>query len=51
MVVVNNSDTGACLGAGLMMAAGLVAWFLAVDAERRSLEDLALPLSAVDQPV
>jgi hypothetical protein len=50
MVVVNNADTGACLGAGPMMAAGLVDWFLAVDAERRSLEDLAFPLSAVDQP-
>jgi MFS family permease len=38
------------LGAALMMAAGLVAWFLAVDAERRSLEDLARPLSAVHPP-
>jgi MFS family permease len=34
------------LGAALMAAAGLVAWFLAVNAERRSLEDLATPLSA-----
>ncbi|MEU6541779.1 MFS transporter [Streptomyces sp. NPDC046859] len=35
------------IGAGLMCAAGLVAAFLAVRAERRSLEDIARPLSAV----
>jgi MFS family permease len=35
------------IGAGLMCAAGLVAAFLAVNAERRSLEDIATPLSAV----
>ncbi|NEY36136.1 MFS transporter [Streptomyces sp. PRKS01-65] len=34
------------IGAGLMCAAGLVAAFLAVKAERRSLEDIAQPLSA-----
>ncbi|MFF6780255.1 MFS transporter [Streptomyces sp. NPDC012510] len=34
------------IGAGLMCAAGLVAAFLAVRAERRSLEDIAEPLSA-----
>ncbi|WP_200308769.1 MFS transporter [Streptomyces adelaidensis] len=34
------------IGAGLMCAAGLVAAFLAVRAERRSLEDIARPLSA-----
>jgi MFS family permease len=34
------------IGAGLMCAAGLVAAFLAVRAERRSLEDIAQPLSA-----
>ncbi|MFF4062136.1 MFS transporter [Streptomyces sp. NPDC001668] len=34
------------IGAGLMCAAGLVAWFLAVRAERRSLEDIATPLTA-----
>ncbi|MFJ5773588.1 MFS transporter [Streptomyces sp. NPDC093094] len=34
------------IGAGLMCAAGLVAAFLAVKAERRSLEDIARPLSA-----
>ncbi|MGX1312402.1 MFS family permease [Streptomyces calvus] len=35
------------IGAGLMCAAGLVAAFLAVKAERRSLEDIAQPLTAV----
>ncbi|MEU6733810.1 MFS transporter [Streptomyces physcomitrii] len=35
------------LGAGLMCLAGLVAAFLAVRAEQRSLEDIAKPLSAV----
>ncbi|MFE3638728.1 MFS transporter [Streptomyces sp. NPDC059168] len=34
------------IGAGLMCAAGLVAVFLAVNAERRSLEDIARPLTA-----
>jgi MFS family permease len=36
------------LGAGLMIAAGLVAIFLGVNAERRSLEDIAAPLTADD---
>ncbi|MFJ6104196.1 MFS transporter [Streptomyces sp. NPDC092359] len=35
-----------CIGAALMCAGGLVAVFLAVDAERRSLEDIAAPLSS-----
>ncbi|MGW3203169.1 MFS transporter [Streptomyces sp. NPDC001135] len=35
------------IGAALMCAAGLVAAFLAVRAERRSLEDIARPLTAV----
>lgn len=35
------------IGAALMCAAGLVAVFLAVKAERRSLEDIATPLTAV----
>ena len=34
------------IGAGLMCVAGIVAAFLAVNAERRSLEDVATPLSA-----
>ncbi|MFJ8195400.1 MFS transporter [Streptomyces sp. NPDC096152] len=37
------------IGAVLMCAAGLVAAFLAVNAERRSLEDIAKPLTAVSQ--
>jgi MFS family permease len=39
---------GYYIGAGLMIAAGLVAVFLAVDAEQRSLEDVAEPLTAQD---
>ncbi|MEU3343535.1 MFS transporter [Streptomyces sp. NPDC006700] len=38
------------IGAALMCAAGLVAAFLAVKAERRSLEDIATPLTAVKAP-
>lgn len=37
---------GYLLGAAVMIAGGLVAWFLAVDAEGRSLEDIATPLAA-----
>jgi hypothetical protein len=36
------------IGAALMCAAGLVAALLAVNAEGRSLEDIAAPLSAAD---
>ena len=36
------------IGAALMLLAGLVAVLLAVDAEQRSLEDIATPLSAED---
>ena len=36
------------IGAGLMVAAGLVEIFLGVNAERRSLEDIAQPLTAAD---
>ncbi|SDM74781.1 MFS transporter [Actinacidiphila guanduensis] len=35
-----------CIGASLMVAGGIVAAFLAVNAEQRSLEDIATPLSA-----
>jgi MFS family permease len=41
-----NVNYGYLLGAGLMIAAGLVAVALAVAAERRSLEDIARPLTA-----
>jgi MFS family permease len=37
---------GYLLGAAVMVAGGLVAYFLAVDAEGRSLEEIATPLSA-----
>ena len=45
--VVGDTVLAFQIGAGLMCAAGLVAAFLAVKAERRSLEDIARPLSAV----
>ncbi|CAM5645280.1 MFS transporter [Streptomyces chartreusis] len=38
------------IGAALMCLAGLVAAFFAVRAERRSLEDIARPLTAVTEP-
>jgi MFS family permease len=37
---------GYLLGAAVMIGGGLVAWFLAVDAEGKSLEDVATPLAA-----
>ena len=36
---------GYLLGAALMVTGGTIAWFFGVDAERRSLEDIAKPLS------
>ena len=39
---------GYLIGAGVMVAGGLVEAFLGIDAEGRSLEDLALPLGATD---
>jgi MFS family permease len=36
---------GYLLGAAVMIVGGLVAWFLAVDAEGKSLEDVATPLA------
>jgi MFS family permease len=41
---------GYVIGASFMIAGALVALFLGVDAERRSLEDIASPLSAVRLP-
>ncbi|OJY50248.1 MULTISPECIES: MFS transporter [unclassified Pseudonocardia] len=41
---------GYLLGAAVMVAGGLVAYFLAVDAEGRSLEEIATPLSAGGRP-
>jgi hypothetical protein len=40
---------GYALGAGLMLAAAGIETWLGVDAERRSLEHVALPLSAENQ--
>lgn len=37
---------GYVIGAVFMVVGGLVAWFCGVDAERKSLEDIAAPLSA-----
>jgi MFS family permease len=41
---------GYYLGASLMFIGGLIAWFFGVNAERKSLEDIAAPLSAVARP-
>ncbi|KAF4405562.1 MULTISPECIES: MFS transporter [Streptomyces] len=43
--VVGDTALAFCIGASLMTLAGLVAVALAVPAERRSLEDIAAPLS------
>jgi MFS family permease len=49
----NNTDVsrtpltwGYVLGAVIMITGGLVAWFIGVDSERKSLEDIADPLSS-----
>jgi MFS family permease len=42
-----NVNYGNLLGAGSMIAAGIIAAFLAVPAERRALEDIASPYTAV----
>jgi MFS family permease len=39
---------GYVVGAVIMIAGGLIAWFFGVNAERKSLEDIANPLSAVN---
>ncbi len=41
---------GYLIGAGVMVAGGLVETFLGVAAEGKSLEDIATPLSSVDRP-
>jgi MFS family permease len=41
---------GYLIGAGVMLAGGLVEMFLGVDAERRSLEEIATPLTSVGEP-
>ena len=44
--LVGNVVVGYVIGAVLMIAAGLVQWFMGVEAARRSLEDVAEPLGA-----
>ncbi|MBX9246102.1 MFS transporter [Actinotalea ferrariae] len=51
-LVGDGSDAGPLtigyfLGAGLMLTGGLVAWFLGINAERQSLEDIADPVTSV----
>jgi hypothetical protein len=46
----NKLYFGYLLGAGAMILGGVVAAFLAVDAEGKSLEDVARPLSVVARP-
>jgi MFS family permease len=43
---VSDTVTAFVIGAAIMLAAGIVAVFLAVDAEQKSLEEIAEPLSA-----
>jgi MFS family permease len=45
---VSDTAVAFLIGSILMLAAGVVAVFLSVDAERKSLEDIATPLSAAD---
>ncbi|MEU1089648.1 MFS transporter [Streptomyces sp. NPDC005892] len=44
--VVGDAVIAFCIGAALMVIAGIVAVFFAVPAEQKSLEDIATPLSA-----
>ena len=46
----NSLYWGYILGAGAMILGGLVAAFLAVDAEGKSLEDIARPLGVIGKP-
>ncbi|WP_406390237.1 MFS transporter [Streptomyces sp. NBC_00887] len=47
--VVGDTALAFSIGAGLMVAAGLVALFFAVPAAQKSLEDIATPLSAEER--
>ena len=46
----NPLTWGYVIGAVIMIAGGVIAWYFGVDAERRSLEDIASPLSATTNP-
>ncbi|GAA1306562.1 MFS transporter [Planotetraspora silvatica] len=48
---VGNVALGYVVGAVLMMGAGAVEWFMGVEAARRSLEDIAQPLSVQEERV
>jgi MFS family permease len=41
---------GYFIGAAIMIAGGIIAWYFGVNAERQSLESIATPLSAVSRP-
>jgi MFS family permease len=41
---------GYAIGAAIMIIGGLVAWFIGVDSEQKSLEDIAQPLSVKKRP-
>ncbi len=41
---------GFFVGAAIMIAGGVIAWFFGVNAERKSLEDISTPLSVVSRP-
>ena len=45
-----SSTWATCIGAGAMIVGGLVAVFFGVDAEGKSLEDVARPLSVMAKP-
>jgi MFS family permease len=52
-VVLKNPDPltmGFVIAAAIMLIGGVVAWFLGVDAEGKSLEDIAPPITAVESP-
>jgi MFS family permease len=55
LLIGNGTDRtpltiGYLIGGAVMFFGGVVAWFFGVDAERKSLEDIAIPLSAVTKP-
>ncbi|HEY2297448.1 MAG TPA: MFS transporter [Jatrophihabitans sp.] len=47
---ISDTVTAFVIGAAIMCAAGIVAIFFAVNAEQRSLEDIARPLTATSEP-
>lgn len=44
---VNHLTVGYCAAGAIMLAGGAIAWYFGVDAERKSLERIAYPLSAL----